>query len=94
MSDNIQKNSFFGVNFCWTNLKCHLSSFPFRRSPSRDRDNKLRDEVDGGDDLSHVYLSYGSAAGGIETSGGRPRTARGKAAATGRPKSGKPKAKR
>ena len=70
-----------------------MSPFQFRRSPSRERDNRLRDDLEGGDDLSHVYLSYGSA-GGIEASG-RPRTARGgKAAPNGRPKSGKPKSKR
>ena len=44
--------------------------------------------MDGGDDLSHVYLSYGSAGGVVAS--GRPRTARG----NGRPKSGKPKSKR
>ena len=74
---------------------CRAFIFPFHSSPSRDRDNRLRDDLDGGDDLSHVYLSYGSG-GGVEAASGRPRTARGKAAAAanGRPKSGKPKSKR
>ena len=73
---------------------CRSFIFPFHSSPSRDRDNRLRDDLDGGDDLSHVYLSYGA---GVEAASGRPRTARGKAAAAaanGRPKSGKPKSKR
>ncbi len=64
--------------------------------PSSSANGRGREErscsLDGGD-LSSSYLSYGE--GSLTSSSGRPRTARGKAAASGsRPKSSRPKSRR
>ncbi len=91
IESNVQWNEDIGE---WQ-LKCvaYTGNNMRKRSPSGDRGGGMRKgNDDDPDDLSRVYMRYG-VNGGVDA--GRPKTARGKAAAGGgRPKSSKLKFKR